>query len=37
MHQILDTPEGRARMAEGRMKLMGAVYDIATGRVRLLG
>lgn len=36
MHQILDTPEGRTRMAEGRMKLVGAVYDIATGRVRLL-
>jgi hypothetical protein len=25
-----------ARMAEGRMKLAGAVCDIATGRVRLL-
>ena len=36
MHQLLDTPEGRARMAEGRMKLVGAVCDIATGRVRLL-
>jgi hypothetical protein len=30
------TPEGRARMAEGRMKLVGAVCEIATGRVRLL-
>ena len=36
MHQLLDTPEGRMRMAEGRMKLVGAVCDIATGRVRLL-
>jgi len=36
MRQILETPEGRARMAEGRLKLVGAVYEIATGRVRLL-
>ncbi len=36
MRQILDTPEGRARQAEGRMKLVGAVCDIMTGRVRLL-
>ncbi len=36
MRQILDTPEGRARMAEGHMKLAGAVCEIATGRVRLL-
>lgn len=33
---ILDTPEGRARLAEGRMKLVGAIYEIATGRVRFL-
>jgi carbonic anhydrase len=36
MRQVLETPEGQARMAEGRMKLVGAVYDISTGRVRLL-
>jgi len=36
MRQLLETPEGRARMAEGRMKLVGAVCEIATGRVRLL-
>jgi hypothetical protein len=36
MHHLLDTPEGRERMAEGCMKLVGAVCDIATGRVRLL-
>ena len=36
MRQILETPEGRERMAEARMKLVGAVFEIATGRVRLL-
>ena len=36
MRQLLETPEGHARMAEGRMKLVGAVCEIATGRVRLL-
>jgi carbonic anhydrase len=36
MHQLLDTPEGRARMAEGHFKLVGAVFEIATGRVRIL-
>jgi carbonic anhydrase len=36
MRQLLESPEGRARVAEGRMKLVGAVCDIATGRVRLL-
>ncbi|MGO9374151.1 MAG: carbonic anhydrase [Syntrophobacteraceae bacterium] len=36
MCQLLETPEGRARMAEGRMKLAGAVCEIETGRVRLL-
>jgi carbonic anhydrase len=36
MHQLLDTPEGRARMAEGIVKLVGAVYDLKTGCVRFL-
>ena len=36
MHQLLESPEGRERMAEGRLKLVGAVCEIATGRVRLL-
>ena len=36
MRQILESPEGRERVAEGRLKLAGAVYEIATGRVRLL-
>lgn len=34
MHQIVDTPEGRARQAEGLLKMVGAVYEFATGRVR---
>jgi carbonic anhydrase len=36
VHQILDSPEGQARAAEGRMKVVGAVYEIETGRVRFL-
>jgi carbonic anhydrase len=36
MHQLLGTPEGKARMAEGIVKLVGAVYDLETGRVRFL-
>ena len=36
MRQILESPEGRTRIAERAMKLVGAVYEIATGRVRLL-
>jgi carbonic anhydrase len=36
MRQLLETPEGRARMAEGVVQLVGAVYELTTGRVRLL-
>jgi len=36
MHQLLDTPEGQARVAEGILKLVGAVYELKTGRVRFL-
>ena len=36
IRQILDSPEGEARMAERRMKIVGAVYEIETGRVRVL-
>ncbi len=36
MHQILETPEARERVAEGRYRLVGAVYELATGRVRFL-
>ncbi|MCL4787202.1 MAG: carbonic anhydrase [Verrucomicrobia bacterium] len=33
---ILDSPEGRARQAEGRVKCVGAIYEIETGCVRFL-
>lgn len=33
---ILESPEGKARQAEGRMKCIGAIYEIETGRVRFL-
>ena len=36
MRQILETPEGRERQAEGSVKLVGAIYEIETGRVRFL-
>jgi carbonic anhydrase len=36
MKQILDTPEGKARVAEGVLKLVGAIYELKTGRVRFL-
>src|SRR4051812_25277934 len=36
VRQILDSPEGKARLAEGRAKIVGAVYEIETGRVRFL-
>jgi|1185.fasta_scaffold13661_2 carbonic anhydrase len=36
MRQIFETPEARARQAEGVVKLVGAVAEIATGRVRFL-
>jgi carbonic anhydrase len=36
IRQILESPEWKIRMAEGRMKVVGAVYDIETGRVRFL-
>jgi carbonic anhydrase len=36
MHQLLDTPEVKVRMAEGIVKLVGAVYELETGRVRFL-
>jgi carbonic anhydrase len=36
MQQIADSPEGRARMAEGVYRLVGAIFEIATGRVRFL-
>jgi carbonic anhydrase len=36
MEQILAAPDAQALAAEGKMKLVGAVYEIATGRVRFL-
>ena len=36
MQQLLRSPEGKARMAEGVLKLVGAVYELGTGRVRFL-
>jgi carbonic anhydrase len=36
VRQILESPEGQARLAEGRMKVVGAIYEIETGGVRFL-
>jgi carbonic anhydrase len=36
MRQILDSPEGMLALAEGHKRLVGAIYEIASGRVRLL-
>src|SRR5262245_10231708 len=36
VRQIVNTPEGQARVAEGRMKIVGAIYEIETGHVRFL-
>ena len=36
MQQVLETPEAKVRQEEGIMKLVGAVYELTTGRVRFL-
>jgi carbonic anhydrase len=36
VRHILDSPEGQARVAEGRVKIVGAIYEIETGLVRFL-
>jgi carbonic anhydrase len=36
MRQILETPEAQVRAREGRVKLLGAIYELETGRVRFL-
>lgn len=36
MRLIRQTPEARARLTEGWMRLVGAIYEIDTGLVRLL-
>jgi carbonic anhydrase len=36
MHQLAESPEGRRALHEDRARLVGAVYEIASGRVRFL-
>ena len=36
IQQLRDTTEGKARIKEGNLKLVGAVYELKTGRVRIL-
>jgi carbonic anhydrase len=36
MRQVLETPEAQGRLAEGSMMLVGAVYELQSGRVRFL-
>ena len=36
MQQLLETPEAKVRVSEGVLRLVGAVYELTTGRVRLL-
>ena len=36
IHQLRSTPEVQARMVEGTMKLVGAIYELESGRVRFL-
>ena len=36
MQQLLQTPEARVRLDEGTIKMVGGVYDLETGCVRLL-
>ena len=34
--ELLETPEAQSRLAEGHMRLIGAIYELETGRVRFL-
>jgi carbonic anhydrase len=36
VRQICETPEGRARLKEGRVRIVGAIYEIESGRVKFL-
>ena len=36
MRQVLETPEAKARAADGALKMVGAVYELESGRVRFL-
>ena len=36
VNQILETPEAQLRQAEGHMRIVGALFELSTGRVRFL-
>lgn len=36
VRRISRTPEGRARLADGKIRLVGAIYQLKSGRVRFL-
>jgi carbonic anhydrase len=36
VQRILSSPAGQARLTEGRMRIVGAIYNIQTGHVRWL-
>jgi carbonic anhydrase len=36
VRRILNSPEGQARLVEGRLMVVGAIYEIESGRVRFL-
>jgi carbonic anhydrase len=36
IRQLRETPEGQKGLARGRMRIVGAIYEIETGRVRFL-
>ena len=36
IRELRASAEGKARLAQGDVQLMGAVYDLVTGRVRFL-
>ena len=36
MNELLATPEAQARLAEGHIKLVGAIYELDSGKVRFL-
>jgi len=36
IRRLKETPEGQKRLAEGRIRIVGAIYEIETGRVRFL-
>lgn len=36
LRKIAESPEGRAREAEGAYRAVGAIYELSTGRVRFL-